>query len=319
MAFDLSRRLVIGLASSALFDLSESDAVFRKQGEQSYRDYQRTNQDKPLARGVAFPFIRRLLALNQLNPSDPPVEVILLSRNDPDTGLRVMNSIAHYQLPITRAVFMQGKSPHAYIPAFDIELFLSANAEDVNSAVAAGHPAGQILKGEIEDDSDDLQLRIAFDFDGVLADDEAETVYKQQSLGKFHQHETLRQDIPHTPGPLKAFLKRIAAIQQMEQDKREQEPSYQPILRVSIVTARNAPAHKRVINTMRHWGITVNEAFFMGGVEKAKVLDIMQPHIFFDDQKLHLEPSSARLPSVHIPFGIANDEYAAPLDIAPEQ
>lgn len=319
MAFDLSCRLVIGLASSALFDLSESDAVFRTQGEQSYRDYQRANQDQPLARGVAFPFIRRLLALNQLNPSDPPVEVILLSRNDPDTGLRVMNSIAHYHLPITRAVFMQGKSPHAYIPAFDIELFLSANAEDVNRAVAAGHPAGQILKGEIEDDSDDLQLRIAFDFDGVLADDEAETVYKQQSLGQFHQHETLRQDIPHTPGPLKAFLKRIAAIQQMEQDKHEQEPSYQPILRVSIVTARNAPAHKRVINTMRHWGITVNEAFFMGGVEKAKVLDIMQPHIFFDDQKLHLEPSSARLPSVHIPFGIANVAYVAPLDITLEQ
>lgn len=319
MAFDLSGRLVIGLASSALFDLSESDAVFRKQGEQTYRDYQRANQDEPLARGVAFPFIRRLLALNQLNPKDPPVEVILLSRNDPDTGLRVMNSIAHYQLPITRAVFMQGKSPHAYIPAFDIELFLSANAEDVNSAVAAGHPAGQILKGVIEDDSDDLQLRIAFDFDGVLADDEAETVYKQQSLGEFHQHETLRQDIPHTPGPLKAFLKRIAEIQKMEQDKHAQDPTYQPILRVSIVTARNAPAHKRVINTMRHWGITVNEAFFMGGVEKAKVLDIMQPHIFFDDQKLHLEPSSARLPSVHIPFGIANVEYAAPLEATHEK
>ncbi len=192
------------------------------------------------------------------------------------------------------------------IPAFDIELFLSANAEDVRSAVVAGYPAGQILKGVIDDDSSDLQLRIAFDFDGVLVDDEAETVYKEQSLGEFHQHETLRQDIPHTPGPLKAFLKRIAELQRMEQEKREQEPSYQPILRVSIVTARNAPAHKRVINTMRHWGITVNEAFFMGGVEKSKVLQIMQPHIFFDDQKLHLEPAASHLPSVHIPFGIAN-------------
>ena len=306
MAFDLSRRLVIGLASSALFDLSESDAVFRTEGQQIYREYQRDNQDKPLERGVAFPFIRRVLSLNQLNPDDPPVEVILLSRNDPDTGLRVMNSIQHYGLPITRAVFMQGQSPHSYIPAFDIELFLSANAEDVRSAVVAGYPAGQILKGVIDDDSSDLQLRIAFDFDGVLVDDEAETVYKEQSLGEFHQHETLRQDIPHTPGPLKAFLKRIAELQRMEQEKREQEPSYQPILRVSIVTARNAPAHKRVINTMRHWGITVNEAFFMGGVEKSKVLQIMQPHIFFDDQKLHLEPAASHLPSVHIPFGIAN-------------
>lgn len=311
MAFDLSCRLVIGLASSALFDLAESDAVFRTKGAQIYREYQRDNQDKPLVRGVAFPFIRRVLSLNQLNPDDPPVEVILLSRNDPDTGLRVMNSIQHYGLPITRAVFMQGQSPHRYIPAFDIELFLSANAEDVRSAVQAGYPAGQILTGMIDDDSSDQQLRIAFDFDGVLVDDEAETVYQEHDLGEFHQHETLRQDIPHTPGPLKAFLKRIAAIQQLEEEKRVLEPDYQPILRVSIVTARNAPAHKRVINTMRHWGITVNEAFFMGGVEKAKVLDIMQPHIFFDDQKLHLEPAAARLPSVHIPFGIANLELDA--------
>ena len=309
MAFDLSSRLVIGLASSALFDLTASDQVFRQAGEQVYRDYQRDNQDQPLARGVAFPFIRRLLSLNQLNPENPPVEVILLSRNDPDTGLRVMNSIEHYELPITRAVFMQGKSPHLYIPAFDIELFLSANANDVKRAVAEGYPAGQILKGEIEDDSNDSQLRIAFDFDGVLADDEAETIYKTtQSLGDFHQYETSREDIPHTAGPLKPFLKRIADIQAMEALKKLQDPSYEPILRVSIVTARNAPAHKRVINTMRHWGIDVNEAFFMGGVEKAKVLDIMRPHIFFDDQKLHLEPASTRLPSVHIPFGIANAE-----------
>ena len=309
MAFDLSSRLVIGLASSALFDLTASDQVFRQAGEQVYRDYQRDNQDQPLARGVAFPFIRRLLSLNQLNPENPPVEVILLSRNDPDTGLRVMNSIEHYELPITRAVFMQGKSPHVYIPAFDIELFLSANANDVKRAVAAGYPAGQILEGAVEDDSNDSQLRIAFDFDGVLADDEAETVYKTtQSLGDFHQYETSREDIPHTAGPLKPFLKRIADIQAMEALKKLQDPSYEPILRVSIVTARNAPAHKRVINTMRHWGIDVNEAFFMGGVEKAKVLDIMRPHIFFDDQKLHLEPASARLPSVHIPFGIANAE-----------
>lgn len=266
MAFDLSSRLVIGLASSALFDLTASDQVFRQAGEQVYRDYQRDNQDQPLARGVAFPFIRRLLSLNQLNPENPPVEVILLSRNDPDTGLRVMNSIEHYELPITRAVFMQGKSPHVYIPAFDIELFLSANANDVKRAVAAGYPAGQILKGEIEDDSNDAQLRIAFDFDGVLADDEAETVYKTtQSLGDFHQYETSREDIPHTAGPLKPFLKRIADIQAMEALKKLQDPSYEPILRVSIVTARNAPAHKRVINTMRHWGIDVNEAFFMGG------------------------------------------------------
>lgn len=307
MPFDLTNRLVIGLASSALFDLSESDTVFRKEGEQAYRAYQREQQDKPLKKGVAFPFVRRLLSLNKLDAKDPPVEVILLSRNDPDTGLRVMNSIEHYGLPMTRAVFLQGTSPHRYIPAFDIELFLSANPTDVRQAVMAGYPAGQILAGNITDDSTDPQLRIAFDFDGVVADDEAEAVYKgTNSLKAFHGHEMTKVDVPHNPGPLKDFLHRISKIQKMEIERQEQDASYEPILRVSIVTARNAPSHKRVINTMRHWGIVANEAFFMGGVEKSRVLEVMRPHMFFDDQKLHLEPSAPVLPSVHVPFGVAN-------------
>lgn len=307
MPVDLSKKLVVGLASSALFDLDESDQIFRSKGEQAYREYQLKEQDVPLKKGVAFPFIRRLLSLNKLNLRDPPVEVILLSRNDPDTGLRVMNSIEHYKLPMTRAVFLQGASPHVYIPAFDIELFLSANPTDVKEATIAGYPAGQILKGNIEDDNSDEQLRIAFDFDGVIADDEAEAVYQEsKDLKDFHGHETEKVDIPHNPGPLKNFLARISNIQKLELKKQEKDPSYIPILRISIVTARNAPSHKRVINTMRHWDILANEAFFMGGVEKSKVLEIMNPHMFFDDQKLHLEPSSSRLPSVHVPFGVAN-------------
>lgn len=307
MPVDLSKKLVVGLASSALFDLDESDQIFRTEGEQAYREYQLKEQDKPLKKGVAFPFIRRLLSLNKLNPNDPPVEVILLSRNDPDTGLRVMNSIEHYKLPMTRAVFLQGSSPHVYIPAFDIELFLSANPTDVKQATIAGYPAGQILRGIIEDDISDEQLRIAFDFDGVIADDEAETVYQgTKDLKDFHGHETDKVDIPHNPGPLKNFLARISDIQKLELKKQEDDPSYIPVLRISIVTARNAPSHKRVINTMRHWGILANEAFFMGGVDKSKVLEIMNPHMFFDDQKLHLEASSSRLPSVHVPFGVAN-------------
>jgi len=307
MPFDLNNRLVVGLASSALFDLSESDAVFRSQGEQEYRKYQNENQDAPLKKGVAFPFIRRLLSLNKLNPKDPPVEVILLSRNDPDTGLRVMNSIEHYALPMTRAVFLQGTSPHIYIPAFNIELFLSANPVDVKQAVMADYPAGQILEGSIKDDSSDMQLRIAFDFDGVIADDEAETVYQgTRDLNDFHGHEVSKVDIPHNPGPLKSFLERLSKIQKLELKKQEEDASYIPVLRVSIVTARNAPSHKRVINTMRHWGLMANEAFFMGGVEKSKVLEVMKPHMFFDDQRLHLEASSSILPSVHVPFGVTN-------------
>ncbi len=219
-----------------------------------------------------------------------------------------MNSIEHYELGITRAVFLQGKSPYIYIPAFDIELFLSANYQDVRQAVLAGYPAGQILNGDIKDDTEDLELRIAFDFDGVLADDEAEGIYKSSGqLADFHSHESELVDVPHNPGPLKNFLQRISDIQKIESDKKKEDSSYLPMLKVSIVTARNAPSHKRVINTMRSWGISVNEAFFMGGVEKSKVLNILRPHIFFDDQKLHLQSSSI-LPSVHIPFGVANKD-----------
>ncbi|MFI8554935.1 5'-nucleotidase [Psychrobacter sp. NPDC077938] len=305
MAYDLTGRLVIGLSSSALFDLDESDKVFREQGEQAYRDYQRENQDIPLITGVAYPFIRILLKLNEIS-DEPLVEVILLSRNDPDTGLRVMNSIEHYELSITRAVFLQGQSAYKYIPAFDIELFLSANEGDVKQAVDAGFPAGQILHGNISDDIEDMQLRIAFDFDGVLIDDEAETVYKKSNeLGDFHSHESSKVDIAHNPGPLKNFLDRISYIQKLETTYKLKNPNYEPVLRVSIVTARNAPSHKRAINTMREWDILANEAFFMGGVEKSKVLEILKPHIFFDDQKLHLKSASI-LPSVHIPFGVAN-------------
>ncbi|NWL75285.1 5'-nucleotidase [Pseudomonas taiwanensis] len=307
MPYDLEKRLVIGLASSALFNLEESDEVFRTKGEEAYRKYQRENQNVPLPHGVAFSFIRRLLSLNQLNPSDPPVEVILLSRNDPDTGLRVMKSIQHNSLPMTRAVFLQGRSPQAYIPALKISLFLSANELDVRQAMLAGYPAGQVLKTSAYDDPLDSELRIAFDFDGVLADDEAEAIYQEtRNLTDFHEHEINLVDTPHNPGPLAEFLKKISKIQKLEQDKKNSESSYQPILNISIVTARNAPSHERVINTMRNWDITVNEAFFLGGVEKKSVLEVLNPHIFFDDQRLHLDPAASTLPSVHIPFGVTN-------------
>lgn len=307
MPYELKSRLVIGLASSALFDLEESDKVFRLKGEEAYRDYQRENQNKPLPHGVAFSFIRRLLSLNQLNPEDPPVEVILLSRNDPDTGLRVMKSIESHGLPMTRAVFLQGQSPHAYIPALNISLFLSANELDVKQAMNAGYPAGQVLRTLAYDDPDDNELRIALDFDGVLADDEAETIYqKTKDLMDFHDHETNLVNTPHNPGPLAEFLKKISKIQKLEQAKKNADPAYSPILDISIVTARNAPSHERVINTMRSWDIMVNKAFFLGGIEKKALLEVLNPHIFFDDQRLHLDPAASVLPSVHIPFGAIN-------------
>ncbi|MEH6650001.1 MAG: 5'-nucleotidase [Motiliproteus sp.] len=306
MAYDIENRLVVGLASSALFDLEQSDAVFQEKGERAYRVYQRDNQQLPLKPGVAFPFVRRLLALNQLDPDNPPVEVVLLSHNDPDTGLRVFNSIEHYGLEISRAVFLQGRSPHEYIPAFNISLFLTANEDDVQQAVAQGLPAGLVLNSGAGDDGEDEELRLAFDFDGVVADDESETVFQDGDLQQFKDHEVKHAAVPHNPGPLKEFLAKIAHIQQLEQQRHEREPDYQPKLRLAIVTARNAPAHARVINTMRSWDLMVNDAFFLGGVEKRRVLEVWAPHIFFDDQRGHLDSAAAVSPSVHIPFGIAN-------------
>jgi len=307
MPYDLTSRLVIGLASSALFDLTESDEVFRTQGEDAYRAYQRENQRVPLEPGVAFAFIHRLLSLNELNPEEPLVEVILLSRNDPDTGMRVMDSIKRHKLNISRALFLQGGAPQRYIAPLSIALFLSANQADVQQAILAGHPAGQVLAGAVPGDTDSGELRIAFDFDGVIADDAAEAVFHAHGqLDEFHEHEQKLIDVPHSPGPLAQFLKKLSTIQEIEQKRLSSDPQYKQKLKISIVTARNAPSHERVVNTMRAWGISVNEAFFLGGVEKRLVLEVLQPHIFFDDQRLHLDAAAGTLPCVHIPFGVRN-------------
>ncbi|EPC02364.1 5'-nucleotidase [Litchfieldella anticariensis FP35 = DSM 16096] len=307
MPYDLSERLVIGLASSALFDLAESDQVFREQGEAIYRTYQRDNEDVPLEVGVAFPFIKRLLSLNDLSPDNPPIEVMLLSRNDPETGLRVMKSIEHHGLGITRAIFLQGRYPHRFIPALNISLFLSANKQDVDQAILAGHPAGQVLSSGDFDLTDEEELRIAFDFDGVLVTDESETIYQQQGIEAFREYERTNAQVPAESGLLADFLRKLARIQALEKRCEEQTHGrYHPKVRVSIVTARNAPAHERVIHTMRSWGVTVNEAYFLGGVAKEHVLGIIKPHIFFDDQASHLSATSDILPSVHVPFGQLN-------------
>ncbi|MBA4286615.1 MAG: 5'-nucleotidase [Xanthomonadaceae bacterium] len=307
MPYDLDSRLVIGLASSALFDLTESDAVFRRDGEAAYRTYQRRLQGQPLLPGVAFPFVRRLLSLNALAPADDPlVEVILLSKNDPDTGLRVMHAIRHHELAITRAVFLEGGSPHRYIAPLAISLFLSANGGDVRAAIEAGHPAGQVLDSQFTDDGRDDELRIAFDFDGVLAGEESESVFQDGGLAAFQDHETRHAQVPVSPGLLAGFLRKLRRIQDVEGRCVEDDPAYRRKLRVAIVTARNAPAHERVITTMRDWGVHVNEAFFLGGVEKRRVLDVLRPHVFFDDQLSHLTPAAENLPCVHIPFGRLN-------------
>ncbi|MEU3724086.1 5'-nucleotidase [Streptomyces sp. NPDC031705] len=307
MKYDLSDRLVIGIASSALFDLTDCDAVFREQGEDAYRAYQEAHVDDVLDKGVAFPFVRRLLSLNDLaEPLDPLVEVIILSRNDPDTGLRVMRSIAAHGLHISRAVFRQGRSTHRFMPALNMSLFLSANGSDVREAVADGMPAGHVLTTERVDDYTDRELRIAFDFDGVLAGDSSERIYQTAGIDGFRAHEILNATTPHDPGPLKEFLSGINRIQRREEEERRKNSAYRPRLRVSLVTARDAPAHERAVRSLQQWGLRVDEAFFLGGIDKAAVMRALDPHIFFDDQVSHLNGTAPATPSVHVPFGIVN-------------
>ncbi len=307
MAYPIHRKLVIGVASSALFDLTESHAVFVNMGEEIYRDYQRENKDRILSKGVAFPFVRRFLNINKAYPKRLPVEVVLLSKNDPDTGQRVFNSIKHFDLDISRAVFLSGKSPYQYIPAFNVSLFLSANEEDVRKAINAGYPAGTVIQSEIVDDENDPELRVAFDFDGVIADDESESVFHQnEDVEEFQNHEVLNVDIPHNPGPLSDLFKKLSFLQQVEEKREKEEDSYQRILRTAIVTARNSPANERVVTTLNEWGVTPDETFFLGGIDKHRILDIMKPHIFFDDQMRHITSVAGNIPSVHIPFGIRN-------------
>ncbi|MEU6508110.1 MULTISPECIES: 5'-nucleotidase [Streptomyces] len=306
--YDLAGRLVVGVASSALFDLRESDAVFREQGEEAYRAYQEAHLDDTLRPGVAFAFLRRLLSLNDLGePGDPLVEVIILSRNDPDTGLRVMRSIQAHELPISRAVFMQGRAPYAFVTALNMSLFLSANGADVREAVAAGLPAGHVLGSAYADDPADPELRIAFDFDGVLAGDAAERVYQSGGLEEFRAHEARNAATPHDPGPLRDFLAGVNRIQRREAERREADPDYVVRVHVSIVTARNAPAHERAVNSLKQWGVRVNDAFFLGGIDKGAVMAVLRPHLFFDDQVTHLESTSRTTPSVHVPFGRINE------------
>ncbi|GAA1737798.1 5'-nucleotidase [Aeromicrobium alkaliterrae] len=304
--YELEGRLVVGVASSALFDLGEADEVFRERGEDEYRKYQEAHLDDTLSEGVAFPFIKRLLSLNDLAAVDDPlIEVIVLSRNDPETGLRVMRSLQTHQLPITRAVFMQGRSPYAFMPAFSMTLFLSKERSDVREAISMGLPAGQVL-GSPTEDTDGEDLRIAFDFDGVLASDESEKIMQESGLELFHQNEVEKVDTPMEAGMLRDFLKAINKIQDREDEEVHRDSSYRRRLHVAIVTARNAPSHERVVMTLKAWGVRVNDAFFLGGVEKRRVLQVLRPHIFFDDQLSHLDTASEAAPSVHVPFGVTN-------------
>ena len=307
-SLDLERALVIGVASSALFDLSESDAVFRNEGEEKYRAYQRENLDEILEPGVAFPFIRRLLDLNDLSEDERLVEVVILSRNDPETGMRVMRSVQRHGLDITRAIFMQGRAPYQFMGPLHMSLFLSANEDDVREAMSLGFAAGHVVGPGVDDDGGN-DLRIAFDFDGVLATDSAEQVYQKSTLEDYQRNEAALADEALPRGPMADFLGKINRIQGIEDACSARDPQgFQRRVRVAVVTARSAPAHERAINSIRQWGLRVNDAFFLGGLPKGPMLEVLQPHIFFDDQRRHVDGAAPSTPSVHIPFGEINRE-----------
>ncbi|PZO76581.1 MAG: 5'-nucleotidase [Sphingomonas hengshuiensis] len=306
MAYPIDKKLVVGITSSALFDFTAEDEIFRTEGLAAFKKYQIDNRKKPPAPGAAFPFIKRLLGLNKKFPGQSPVEVVILSRNDPKAGSRITDAIPEYGLDISRSFFLSGQSPYPYMKAINACLYLSANKEEVKSAVAEGHPAGYVLPCAASDDSLDTQLRIAFDFDGILVDDEAEKQYAKGGIDLFRHHEITNSARPLKNGPLMPLLQKISAIQDVERNNPQRVNDPDKAIRVAIVTARNAPAHDRMMNTLEHHGIEVDELFLTGGIEKKNILDILRPQIFFDDQLGHLEPASGSTPCVHIPFGVRN-------------
>lgn len=299
MPVSFEGKLVIAISSRALFDLEEGHRVFTEQGTEAYCRYQVEHEKDVLAPGMAFPLVKKLLALNTQAPVRERVEVILISRNSADTGLRVLNSVRHHGFNITRAVFAGGESPFPYIQPFGAHLFLSADPEDVRKALEAGFAAATILPGKVAVPEND-QLRIAFDGDAVLFSDEAERVYKRKGLTAFNHTEAASAGEPLPGGPFKGFL---AALHQIQSEL----PPPRSAIRTALVTARGAPAHERVIRTLRAWNIRIDEALFLGGMDKGEFLKAFQADIFFDDQRRHCDSASQHVPTGHVPYGVANE------------
>ena len=303
MALDLKNTLVVGISATALFDLTEADKLFKEAYKKNpddaiekYRKYMLKNENKPLEEGIGFPLVKALLGLNKYQKENeaPLVEVVVMSRNSPETGVRVLNSIRNIGLNITRSAFTAGESSADYLEAFDVDLFLTTNEEDAQKVIDNRVCAAAVLSipPEYKCEIPEGQVRIAFDGDAVLFDETSELVYKQDGIKAFHENESNSQDIPMNEGPFAGFLKKLAKLQERLPMRVEFSP-----IRIAIVTARNSPADLRVIKTLRHWGVYVDEAFFLGGIEKSKILKSFKAHIFFDDQDVHLKTSSLVVPS----------------------
>ncbi len=309
------KRLTVAISSRALFDLDASNAVFEADGLEAYRHYQIQHEDDPLTPGEGYIFVKKLLNINLLF-EEPRIDVILLSRNSADTGLRIFNSIKAHELAIARAAFCGGDNPYKYITAFGCDLFLSTQAQDVLNALGHGVAAATLLPTQTNQKGlagsasavkhggaasvDDPILRLAFDGDSVLFSDEAERVFQQEGLAAFSRREAAVASEPLAGGPFKGLL---AALHHLQ---REFDPEDCPI-RTALVTARSAPAHERVIRTLRDWDVRLDESLFLGGMDKTEFLKAFKADVFFDDQARHCERAAGVVTAGHVPHGVVNE------------
>ncbi len=298
MSYELDKKMVIGVSSRALFDLSAENAIFEKEGVEAYCRYQIEHENEILKKGPGFGLIEAFLKMNELPGHEDKVEVIIMSHNSPDTSLRVFNSIRFYGLNISRAVLASGASLAPYLNAFKTDLFLSAYEEDVQQAVDSGIAAGIICcneKCKYDSQENIGQIRIAFDGDAVLFHEESEKIFAEHGLYAFEENERMNARNPLKEGPFARFLCTISQLQ------KDFAPMEAPI-RTALVTSRSAPAHERVIRTLRAWNVRIDEAFFLGGISKKEVLKAFGAHIFFDDQAGNTSVAAEVVPSARVPY-----------------
>jgi len=297
LPYSVEGKLVVAISSRALFDFEDENRVFENDGESAYIALQYARLDVPAREGVAFPLVKKLLAFN--TPGQSRVEVVVLSKNDPVSGLRVFRSAKVAGLNIERGVFTRGRSPYHYLDPLKANLFLSANETDVMGALDAKVPAARVYPESAQAASRHAdEVRIAFDGDAVLFSDEAERVYQRDGLDAFTQHETARALPPLPPGPLKPLLEALHRLQS--------EKNSSVRIRTALVTARSAPAHERAVRTLMEWNIAVDEAMFLGGLDKGEFLRSFEPDFYFDDQRGHVDSARVYVAAGHVPFGVRN-------------
>ncbi len=298
-----SQKLVVAISSRALFDFEAENTVFENHNDKAYMRLQLDKLEEPAKPGVAFSLVKKLLSFNQneagLPLAEPRVEVVILSRNDPVSGMRVFRSAQHYGLNIQRGTFTKGEAPWRYLRPLHAHLFLSANLEDVRAALNAGVPAAQVYPlSKLASNAHPTEVRIAFDGDAVLFSDEAEAIFQAEGLDAFQKHERERAAVPLPAGPFKPLLEALHHLQAVGNQHMR--------LRTALVTARSAPAHERAIRTLMSWNIEVDEAMFLGGLAKGEFLREFEPDFFFDDQTRHVTAASEHVPSGHVASGIIN-------------